>query len=124
MRGRHGRYTETMAWWFWILLWVALVALSLLFFGILGLKLFRSFTAVLAELEAAGTRLGSAGHDVGDGSAAGLRTYDARESLFRSRREAKLYYLSSKLQRQEQRRLRRMERKRQRGQPQALRDLR
>ncbi|HET7414261.1 MAG TPA: hypothetical protein VFI97_01020 [Arthrobacter sp.] len=113
-----------MAWWFWILLWVALVALSLLFFGILGLKLFRSFTAVLAELEAAGTRLGSAGHDVGDGSAAGLRTYDARESLFRSRREAKLYYLSSKLQRQEQRRLRRMERKRQRGQPQALRDLR
>ncbi|GAB3246180.1 hypothetical protein [Arthrobacter pigmenti] len=113
-----------MAWWFWILLWVALVALSLLFFGLLGLKLFRSFTAMLTELEAAGTRLG--GIDAGDGDDGGAPASGTPvpESLFRSRREAKLHYISSKLQRQEQRRLRRMERKHQRGQPQALRDLR
>lgn len=114
-----------MDWWFWILLWVALVALALLFFGILAVKLFRSFTAMLAEVEAAGTRLGSTGPGVGDGGGAvDAGSRPVPEALFRNRREAKLYYLSSKLQRQEQRRLRRMDRKLQRGQPQALRDLR
>lgn len=114
-----------MAWWFWILLWVALVALSLLFFGILGVKLFRSFTAMLTELEAASNRLGSAGSPVaGEATAPEPAAEGVPDALFSDPRKARIHYAASKLQRQEQRRLRRMERKRLRGQPQALRDLR
>lgn len=113
-----------MAWWFWIVLWVALVALSLLFFGVLALKLFRSFTAMLAELEKAGPLLdGAAGGGTGV-QAAETTSPTGVAALLQTRRDAKVRYIASKLQRQEQRRLRRMERKRQRGQPQALRDLR
>lgn len=43
-----------MVWWTWILLWVALAALALLAFGVLGWRLFRGFTALMAEMGRAG----------------------------------------------------------------------
>ena len=45
-----------MPWWSWIVIWIALVALSLLFFVVLGARLFRQFMATVKELEAAGER--------------------------------------------------------------------
>lgn len=115
-----------MSWWFWILLWVALGAMALLFFVVLGIKLFRSFTALLRELEEASDRLGLQG----DGEPfvseeSGVRDrYPPGSGIFLAPRQMKVHYKASKLQRQELRRQRRMERKYQRGQPQALRDLR
>lgn len=115
-----------MSWWFWILLWVALVAVALLFFAVLGVKLFRSFTALLRELEEAGDRLGRPGEiepllaaEAGIGG-----NHPPGSGIFLAPRQMKVQYKASKLQRQELRRQRRMERKHQRGQPQALRDLR
>ena len=46
----------SMPWWSWIVIWIALVALSLLFFGVLGLRLFRQATTTLAELGEAADR--------------------------------------------------------------------
>ena len=46
----------SMPWWSWIVIWIALVALSLLFFVVLGVRLFRQFMATVKELGAAGER--------------------------------------------------------------------
>ena len=48
----------SMPWWSWILIWIALVALSLLFYVLLGIRLFRQFMATLKDLGAAGRKLG------------------------------------------------------------------
>src|SRR6478752_9901830 len=48
-----------MPWWSWILIWVALVSLSLLFFVVMGVRLFRQFMATVKELGEAGDKLTS-----------------------------------------------------------------
>ena len=58
----------SMPWWSWILIWIALIALSLLFFVLMGVRLFRQFMATVKELGAAGDKLG---HLPGPGPAAG-----------------------------------------------------
>jgi len=45
-----------MPWWFWILLWIALVALALLLHLTLGYRLFRKFMATVHDLGDAGKR--------------------------------------------------------------------
>ena len=47
-----------MPWWSWILIWIALIALSLLFYLLLGIRLFRKFMTTVKELGAAGDNLG------------------------------------------------------------------
>jgi hypothetical protein len=127
-----------MPWWSWIVIWIALVALSLLFFGVLGLRLFRQATTTLSELGEAADRFstlpapaGPAG-TTGTGSAAGasdpagadepLRPVPG-EAIFASPARMRHDYHASKLARQNARRLRRIQRKKDRGQPQALRDI-
>ena len=51
-----------MPWWSWIVIWIALVALSLLFFGVLGVRLFRQFMATLKELGEAAERFSTCLH--------------------------------------------------------------
>lgn len=115
-----------MAWWFWILLWVALLALSLLLFGVLGLRLFRSAMSTLHELEEAGDKLGRledravpADNEAAAVNHKGLVT----PAVFRDPHEVRNEYLSGKLDRKELRRQRRLQRKRDRKQPRSLRDL-
>src|ERR671920_47403 len=48
----------SMPWWTWILIWIALIALSLLFYLVLGIRLFRKFMVTVRELGAAGEKLG------------------------------------------------------------------
>ena len=127
-----------MPWWSWILLWIALVALSLLFYAFLGFRLFRQIMATLKELGEAGSRLGESGSrsgssftdldpDIGskDGQDSGRLTQSLPPGLavFASPEQMRLDYHAGKAARQERRRARRVQRKADRGQPQRLRDI-
>ncbi len=109
-----------MPWWSWILIWVALVALSLLFYLLLGIRLFRQFMAMMQDLGAAGEKLGHIGPlpkaDSTDRAGSG-------GAVFASPAVMRHDYEASTSSRREERRLRRVQRKRDRGQPQALGDL-
>ena len=129
-----------MPWWSWIVIWIALVALSLLFFVVLGVRLFRKFMATVKELGEAGERFsafpsgpltsGSADVHVGrvglDGDDAGDRSGPCvvpGSAVFASPVKMGHEYRASKFARQEARRKRRVQRKKDRGQPQRLNDI-
>ena len=147
-----------MPWWSWIVIWIALVALSLLFFVVLGARLFRQFMATAKELgEAAerfstfpsgtgtpgsaavhvgrvGTdtpgsaavhvgRVGSDGADSTDGPDGPGPVREPGSAVFASPVQMRHDYRASKFARQEARRLRRIQRKADRGQPQRLSDI-
>ncbi|UEL30259.1 hypothetical protein [Pseudarthrobacter sp. L1SW] len=111
-----------MPWWSWILIWVALVALSLLFYVLLGIRLFRQFMATVKDLGAAGEKLGHLG-PVETPEAPAPATPRPGSAVFASPSVMRHDYEASKSSRQEERRLRRVQRKIDRGQPQALGDL-
>lgn len=128
----------SMPWWSWILLWIALVALSLLFYAFLGFRLFRQAMATFKELGEAGSRLGPSGHRLSDpipdldpdtlakdGPEAGRLTQSLPPGLavFASPEQMRLEYHAGKAARQERRRARRVQPKADRGQPQRLRDI-
>lgn len=111
-----------MPWWSWILIWVALIAVSLLFYVLLGIRLFRQFMATVKDLSAAGEKLGH------------LNPVEVQESpepgralpgsaVFASPAVMRHDYEASKSARRAERRRRRVQRKKDRGQPQALGDL-
>lgn len=111
-----------MPWWSWILIWIALVAVSLLFYVLLGIRLYRQAMAVLKDLGAAGAKLGH----LAPAAAGELQLPAAAVSdvaVFASPAQMRHDYDASKASRKEDRRQRRVQRKRDRGQPQALRDL-
>lgn len=113
-----------MPWWSWILIWIALVALSLLFYVLLGIRLFRQFMATVKDLGAAGEKLGRlspAVPPVGkspreDGERPG-------SAVFASPARMRHDYHTSKSSRREDRRKRRVQRRTDRGQRQSLGDL-
>ncbi len=124
-----------MPWWSWIVIWIALVALSLLFFGVLGVRLYRQAMTTLEELGEAAERLSrmpspsapgagsaTADADAPDGTAAGSPPVPG-DAVFASPARMRHDYHASKFARQNARRLRRIQRKKDRGQPQALRDI-
>ena len=111
-----------MPWWSWILIWIALVALSLLFYVLLGIRLFRQFMATLKDLGAAGDRLGHLSPGVPP-AAPEQAAHAQGAAVFASPVQMRHDYEASKSSRREQRRLRRVQRKTDRGQPQALGDL-
>jgi hypothetical protein len=121
-----------MPWWSWILIWIALVAVSLLFYVLLGIRLFRQFMATVKDLGAAGDRFGSALGDLSDPVPGPGHTAEDRSgtnrpvpgsAVFASPAQMRHDYLTSKSSRREERRRRRVQRKADRGQPQALRDI-
>lgn len=127
-----------MPWWSWILLWIALVALSLLFYAFLGFRLFRQIMATLKELGEAGSRLGESGSRSGSSFAdpnPDAGSEDVQDSgrltqslppglaVFASPELMRLEYHEGKAARQERRRVRRVQRKADRGQTQRLRDI-
>jgi hypothetical protein len=112
-----------MPWWSWILIWVALVALSLLFYVLLGIRLFRQFMATVKDLGAAGEKLGQLGPMETPEAFTAPATPHPGSAVFASPTVMRHDYEASKSSRQEERRLRRVQRKIDRGQPQALGDL-
>ncbi|MGP4031990.1 hypothetical protein [Pseudarthrobacter sp. 1C304] len=129
-----------MPWWSWIVIWIALVAVSLLFFVVLGARLYRQFMATLKDLGEAAERfstlpsapgtIGLSGVHVGrvgsDGDDAEERSGPLPEpgsAIFASPAQMRHDYRASKFARQEARRQRRIQRRTERGQPQRLRDI-
>jgi hypothetical protein len=126
-----------MPWWSWILIWIALIALSLLFYLLLGIRLFRKFMVTVRELGAAGEKLGHlpeaspvpgnpGASDPADnprGDAASRPHLAPGTAVFASPHRMRHDYHASKASRAEARRQRRIRRKAGRGQPQRLRDI-
>jgi hypothetical protein len=121
-----------MPWWSWILIWIALTAVSLLFYVLLGIRLFRQFMATVRDLGAAGERFGASLGDLTDPAPDLGRETEAPHqaqrplpgsAVFASPMQMRHDYLTSKSSRREERRRRRVQRKADRGQPQALRDI-
>lgn len=112
-----------MPWWSWILLWVALVSLSLLFYVLLGIRLFRQFMATVKDLGAAGEKLGQLGpfQEQADAPESGHPLPGS--AVFASPGRMRHDYEASTSARRDERRRRRVQRKADRGQPQALGDL-
>lgn len=114
-----------MPWWTWILIWIALIALSLLFYVLLGIRLYRQFVAAMKDLGAAGAKvahLAPAEAAIVDflqppGSA------QPGSAVFASPARMRHDYDASKSSRRDGRRQRRVQRRHDRGQPQLLRDL-
>ena len=115
-----------MPWWSWIVIWIALVALSLLLFVVLGVRLFRAFMATTRELGEAAERFSQfpsgAGPGPGPAAAPGARPVPG-SAVFASPVRMRHDYHAARISRQEARRLRRVRRKADRGQPQSLRDI-
>jgi hypothetical protein len=113
-----------MPWWSWILLWIALIAVSLLFYVLLGIRLFRQFTATVRELGEAGDRFGHLAPPrlEGDSEPDGAGNI-AGWAVFASPLRVRHDYLAAKASRKELRRQRRVKRKAERGQPQSLHDI-
>jgi hypothetical protein len=120
-----------MPWWSWIVIWVALIALSLLYVALLGFRLWRGFTATVKTFENTTETL--------EQYAAHRREFLQRPepadplegrtapadglAVFADPDEMRQAYLSGKAFRIENRRRRRVDRRSQRGQRQSLRDL-
>ncbi|MDQ0028218.1 hypothetical protein [Arthrobacter bambusae] len=113
-----------MPWWSWILLWVALIAVSLLCYVLLGVRLFRKFMATVRELNAVGEAFGSRPHfpaPADDDGGAPAKPFGA--AVFASPEQMRHDYVTAKASRQEARRQKRVKRKAERGQPQSLHDI-
>jgi hypothetical protein len=113
----------SMPWWSWIFIWVALVSLSLLFYVLLGIRLFRKFMATVKDLGAAGEKLGQLGPLQDHSEPAKPGHPLPGSAVFASPTVIRHDYEASTSARREERRLRRVRRKTDRGQPQALGDL-
>ena len=117
-----------MPWWSWILIWIALVAVSLLFYVLLGIRLFRQFMATMKDLGAAGERFGAPLADITDPAPQPGTVPDGQRAVpgsavFASPMQMRHDYHTSKSARREDRRLRRVQRRTDRGQRQSLGDL-
>ncbi|MCU1548969.1 MAG: hypothetical protein JWO29_1920 [Arthrobacter sp.] len=118
-----------MPWWSWIVIWIALVALSLLFFVVLGARLFRQFMTTVKELGEAGERFSRlpSGPPASDSASSTAVDTGAPagpgSAVFASPARMRRHHRASKVARQEDRRLRRVQRKADRGQPQSLHDI-
>jgi hypothetical protein len=114
-----------MPWWSWILMWIALVALSLLFYVLLGIRLYRQFMAVMKDLGAAGAKVAhlAPAAAIVDGGLQPSGSAQPGAAFFASPVQMRHDYDASKSSRREGRRQRRVQRRHDRGQPQLLRDL-
>ncbi|WP_285724759.1 hypothetical protein [Psychromicrobium xiongbiense] len=121
-----------MPWWSWILIWVALIAISLLYVVLLGIRLWRQLAALGKDFAQASEKL-SATADAAEKryrQAARERTAVAELeapapgwAVEANPTEVRLAYQSGKLSRVADRRRRRVERRYAQGQLQSLRDL-
>ncbi|MGG5172530.1 hypothetical protein ACQR35_10185 [Pseudarthrobacter sp. J1738] len=113
-----------MPWWSWILLWVALVAIALLIFVVLGIRLFRGFMALLKEFEESSAKLGNFldSRSV-EGSSDDASAERPGLGIFADPDTVRAEYRAGKAERQELRRVKRVARKVARHQPRTLHDI-
>ncbi|MCZ2404169.1 hypothetical protein IV498_13515 [Paenarthrobacter sp. Z7-10] len=118
-----------MPWWSWIVIWIALAALSLAYVLLLGIRVWRGFSAMLKSFEDTGNQL----EEYRDRRAAELaEELDHAQpdqhrplpgaAVFASPQRLREDYAVSKAARQSERRRQRVHRRAVRGQRQSLRD--
>jgi hypothetical protein len=112
-----------MPWWSWIVIWIALVALSLLFFVVLGVRLYRKFMTTVKELGEAGDRFGHLPSATPVPAPTEPGAPVPGSAVFAPPARVRHDYEAAKAARREARRLRRVQRKADRGQPQRLHDI-
>lgn len=116
-----------MPWWSWILIWIALTALSLLFVLFLGFKLWRGAMAVMRTV----SELSAERSTYWDTSLERAKVQHITEprnvvpgaAVFATPEEMKHDYLAAKEERRFARLQRRVARRKERGQLQSLRDI-
>jgi hypothetical protein len=125
-----------VTWWFWVLLWAVLLLGSLASAAIAGYWLFRRGMALVRDAGevlagiGSGARWGAQGEtdDGGMNSDVGLSPHaggipTAAEAVFADPEAVARAYAEGKAERRNARRLRRVERRARRGQPQSLSDV-
>ncbi|WP_026552919.1 hypothetical protein [Arthrobacter sp. H20] len=109
-----------MPWWTWIVIWVALLALTLLVLVALGYFLFRKVKALLKEVEHASEVLDRSTHPAGSPEET---VGEAALAVFRDPAVVREELSEAKALRIASRRERRVHRRVERGQPVSLKDL-
>lgn len=116
-----------MAWWSWILIWTALVALSLLFIAFLAFKVWRDASATARTFDETSRERG----EYWDASLERAQVVHVTEprgtvpgsAVFATPEKMKDDYLAAKEERRFIRLQRRVARRKERGQLQSLRDI-
>ncbi|MFC8303384.1 hypothetical protein ACFUCV_06820 [Specibacter sp. NPDC057265] len=116
-----------MPWWSWVLIWTALIAVSLLFVAFLAWRLWRGGTALMRAVGAAGEERGSYWAQSLERATAARRTETPDEvsgsAVFATPEKMKDDYVAAREQRRFARLQRRVARRKERGQLQSLRDI-
>ena len=116
-----------MPWWSWILIWVALVALALLFAVLMGLKVWRDGVKTLHAVTAVGEELEAHWAEREQAASQRLRakarTTVPGAAVFARPVQMKDDYLAAREGRKHARLQRRVARRKERGQLQSLRDI-
>ncbi|MDJ0356777.1 hypothetical protein [Paenarthrobacter sp. PH39-S1] len=115
-----------MPWWSWIVIWIALGALSLAYFLLLGIKVWRGFSSTVSAFHEAGTTLSQhrrTAEETSDGGQVPAARPSPGWAVFASPEQMKDDYTAAKAARQCERRRRRVARRAARGQLQSLRDI-
>ena len=109
-----------MPWWSWILIWAALIVAALVFYGLIGWRIFRKLMATLREAEGAVSALAVS---VPATVVPLTGTPEQELGIFDDPIRAKARYEEGKEARRTRRRERRVDRRLANGQPRALRDF-
>lgn len=107
----------------WLVLWIALVAVSALFLLAVGFRVFRKAMGTLDEFEKASSLLDAAPPPRASGSAAGEASDSPVAAVFEQPAEVRRANHEARLLRQGRRRERRIRRRAENRRPQLLRDL-
>jgi len=116
-----------MPWWSWIVLWVALVALALLFVIVMGFKLWRDASATMRAFTAVSEDLGQhwekSSQRAREAHVTEPRNVVPGSAVFATPEQMKDDYVAAKEERRFARLQRRVARRKERGQLQSLRDI-
>lgn len=116
-----------MPWWSWIVIWVALIALSLLYVVFLGLKVWRDARKTMRSVSSVGDSLSKYWDEKSqiakESHVTIVSTNIPGSAVFATPEQMKDDYLASKEERRFARLQRRVARRKERGQLQSLRDI-
>jgi hypothetical protein len=112
-----------MSWWMWLVLWIALVAVSALFLLAVGFQVFRKAMATLDEFGKASSLLDAAPPTHASDAAAGEGPDSPVPAVFAQPSEVRRANHEARLRRQGRRRERRIRRRAENRRPQLVGDL-
>lgn len=113
-----------MLWWMWIVLWVALIAVSVIFLVVVGFRVFRRMMRTLGEFGEAMDRLevNVSDADGGPGRSSGIPGIPV-PAVFSTPEDVRAAREVARVRRSDDRRSRRVRHRAERRQPQLLQDM-